>query len=387
MIPKKTTKMIAKDGNGNLVQLLPEIETASTIDASSDVPVSNAALASALEDIENSLPASALLDVMEEEPTALNTTELDDEALIVWMKSLPSWSITINTEAKTAGSKMGQIPFCLHNVEGASMTVNWGDGNIENYSPSNATENHCNVHEYAEAGIYTITITSASFEDLYIWSNIYDEYYRLAIYRDTLIAVNTPLPKLAGVYGPIGSGDYDGWQDDTLTWCFGNCSNLSNIPENIFINNQHITDFSHCFQSCNLSTIPAGLFNNNINATDFSSCFYGNTIQTIPDGLFNNNVNATDFNSCFIYCYSLQSIPVNLFKNNIAIADIGYCFCECSSLGSFTVHIGSSLVSDCYNFVDKKTGTTRTVYVPSGSTTQTTFNAQASSLGLTIIGE
>ena len=141
------------------------------------------------------------------------------------------------------------------------------------------------------------------------------------------------------------------------------------------------------FALCNLSTIPAGLFNNNINATDFSSCFYGNTIQTIPDGLFNNNVNALNFSGCFIYCSSLQSIPVNLFKNNIAITDIGYCFCECSSLGNFTVHIGSSLVSDCSGFVDKKTGTTRTIYVPSGSTTQTKFNAVASSLGLTIIGE
>jgi hypothetical protein len=69
------------------------------------------------------------------------------------------------------------------------------------------------------------------------------------------------------------------------------------------------------------------------------------------------------------------------------VTSFEHCFSICSSLTDFTLHIGSSLVSNCSYFVTKKTGTTRTIYVPNNSTTQTTFNSVASSLGLTIIGE
>jgi hypothetical protein len=51
------------------------------------------------------------------------------------------------------------------------------------------------------------------------------------------------------------------------------------------------------------------------------------------------------------------------------------------------LHIGSSLVASCSSFVSKIAGTTRTIYVPDSSTTYTTFNNQATTLGLTIIAE
>ena len=421
MIPKKTTKMIVKDGSGNLVQLLPEIETASAIDASSDVPVSNAALASALEDIEDSLPASALLDVMDEEPTALNTTELDDEALIVWMQP-ESWSITINTELAGAGEKKGQIPFNLYAMHdlleiNASIKVDWGDGNKLTYSTSTESENKCVTYEYANPGIYTITIYSNLFESLYIWSSqLNNDPDDPSVYRATLTSINSPLPRLAGEYSFIGSGDFASFGTTTFEYCFDDCSSLQSIPSGMFDNNTQIMIFGGCFSGCrSLQSIPSGLFDKNTAATDFAGCFHlctslsaipaglfdHNTLVTsffncfnrctsltsIPEGLFDHNTAVTMFFNCFNGCSSLQSIPSELFANNTAVTDFRYCFDSCSSLNDFILHIGSSLVSNCTSFVTKKTGTTRTIYVPSGSTTQTTFNSKASTLGLTIIGE
>lgn len=408
MIPKKTTKMIVKDGSGNLVQLLPEIETASTIDASSDVPVSNAALASALEDIEDSLPASALLDVMEEEPTALNTTELDDEALIVWMEPpVPSWSFTINTELVSSGNKLGDIPFDLvyiKNSSSAQITVSWGDGNIETYSAENGEpvqiSGNTNIyavshslenlnfisHEYASAGIYTIEISSRDFDKLYICG--LTEGYGARYFNTSVISINSSLPKLAGCMALDFETELMIPSDNNFYRVFAECDNLQSIPNNLFYNNPEATQFWGCFRECySLQSIPAGLFDRNVNATDFGACFWDcHSIQSIPAGLFNYNTAATNFYGCFSNC-GLQSIPTNLFANNIAATNFYGCFDNCSSINDLTIHIGSAIVNSCHYFVDNKANTTRTIYVPSGSTTQTSFNNVASSLGLTIIGE
>lgn len=364
MIPKKTTKMIVKNGSGNLVQLLPEIEAASTIDASSDVPVSNAALASALEDIEDSLPASALLDVMDEEPTALNTTELDDEALIVWMEPpMPSWSITINTELAGAGEKTGQIPFDIRpyayneNSSLLSMIVDWGDGNVTMHT-SEDNDNTTDIsHEYANAGIYTITISSENFNQLYI-----EQGYFKNIYCQTLIRINTPIPKIAGTNGMSWYDDATGRCDNSFYGCFSGCTSLASIPSNLFINNATAIDFDDCFRGCT-------------------------SLASIPEGLFDSCTSVNEFLYCFEECTSLASIPEKLFEKNVAVTGLAGCFSNCSSLGDFNLHIGSSQINRLWEFVPLKTNAVRNIYVPSGSTTQTTFNAQASSLGLTIIGE
>jgi hypothetical protein len=392
MIPKKTTKMIVKDGSGNLVQLLPEIETVSTIDASSDVPVSNAALASALEDIEDSLPASALLDVMDEEPTALNTTELDDEALIVWIPP-ERWSITIDTEAANEGDRMGQIPFCLYGVEDASMKVDWGDGTIETHTSANAVQNSCLTYEYASAGEYTIKMESNDFSRLYLWTSIYGQEGEPAVYLVTLKSINESLPQIAGVHGWWYNEDIEeeeiGDNDNSFYGCFSGCTSLQSIPAGLFDKNTAVTNFGSCFQNCSLlQSIPSGLFDKNTAVTNLNSCFRAcSTLQSIPERLFDKNTAVTNFSYCFYNCSSLQSIPSELFDKNTAATGFNYCFYGCSTLADFTLHIGSSSVSNCSSFVTKKTGTTRTVYVPSGSTTQTKFNTVASTLGLTVVGE
>ena len=168
--------------------------------------------------------------------------------------------------------------------------------------------------------------------------------------------------------------------------CFYNCTSLTSIPSGLFDSNTAVTTFSYCFAGCtSLTSIPSGLFDNNTAATTFQSCFSTcSSITSIPSGLFDNNVAATTFYYCFNNCSKLASIPSGLFDKNTAVTTFSNCFYYCSALNDFTITIGSSLVSSASSFVTKKTGTTRTLYVPESSTTYTTFNNLASTLGLTI---
>jgi hypothetical protein len=205
-------------------------------------------------------------------------------------------------------------------------------------------------------------------------------------------------------------------QDNSLAHLFKNISyNFRSYPENLFQNNTNVTtfescfdgssyapipeklfrgmsaavNFSKCFQQCIvLRSIPENLFADCISAKNFANCFnYCRNLSSIPENLFKYNTEATSFSTCFQDCSSIASIPSNLFASNTKATDFYCCFNSCSSLADFDIHIGSPLVSRCSDFVTKNAEATRTVHVPSGSTTQTAFNNVASNLGLTIIGE
>ena len=353
------------------------------------------------------------------------------------------WEIIVNTEASTAGAKITGIPISLHNQPGITMTVDWGDGTESVLTQASYTEGDYtpSTHEYATPGTYTVQMTSTKWGKLYIdtASASSTSLAHLQAFRDTLIDVG-PLPQVAGtLYLPSSSPSV---YSNSLRYIFGACSNITSLSSGLFANNPQISDFSYCFIRCsNLTTIPSGLlantpkvtnlqscfslcpnltsipsglfannpkvtnfgncfqncssltsipedlFANNTQVTNFSSCFYScSGLTSIPSGLFANNSEVTSFSSCFNYCSSLTSIPEDLFANNTQVTDLEYCFRFCL-LTNFTLSIGSSLISSATDFVTAKSGTTRTIYVPSGSTTETTFNSVAADLGLTIIGE
>jgi hypothetical protein len=168
---------------------------------------------------------------------------------------------------------------------------------------------------------------------------------------------------------------------------FGGCKQLVSVPSDLFSYTPNVSNFNYAFSDCtSLSSIPSGLFANNTAVTDFSSCFtYCTSLSSIPNGLFDHNINVTSFYNCFSRCSRITSIPDNLFAYNTAVTMFSYCL-DYTGINDFTLHIGSPNVTSA-DICRYKSGTTRIVYVPSGSTSQTTFNSIASSLGLTIIGE
>ena len=171
MIPKKTTKMIVKDGNGDYLQLLPEAYTDSALNASSSDPISNAAATSALNATADKVAELNLFKVMENEPTSLNTEGTADKAIFAWLQP-ETWTITVDTEATTAGNRKAAIPFNLAaqtDQTNAVLNVDWGDGTTSTLSKLNYTITNTNasIHEYENPGKYTITISSMDWNEVY----------------------------------------------------------------------------------------------------------------------------------------------------------------------------------------------------------------------------
>lgn len=166
---------------------------------------------------------------------------------------------------------------------------------------------------------------------------------------------------------------------------FRDNSILTTLPNRLFANNTQATTVSECFYNCtNLKKLPSDLFDYTplINSTNylFFNCA---SLESVPEGLLDNITKTTSFAYSFRSCDSLANVPESLFEKNTNVTSFNYCFYDCTNL-SATLKIGSTKVSsatafctNCGNF---------TVYVPSGSTTQTTFETLATTLtNLTVI--
>ena len=284
--------------------------------------------------IENNLSIienSGSIEILYEEPSSENTSNLSNESMIAWIDE-PGFIFIINTYSLNSSNKKTSIPFDLYNVNNTTLTVDWGDGTTSTYTKSNyasstaltSTSSTSLIHTYEVGGEYMVTVTSNNFSAVKIYANSsITTNSPIYFYKYTLRQICSPFPTL---------------NTTNFSYCFSSCSSLENIPESLFKNNPNITNFSYCFSNCNL----------------------------------------------------FWKIPTNLFKYNTEVTTFNYCFSECTliSTANVTLHIGSTKVSSATVFIiTSSDNATRTIYVPSGSTTQTTMNSIASTLGLTVIGE
>ncbi len=429
-----------KNTVGELIPFYPVTKESCITDVNTGDNISDAvySIQNTVERLSNSGGIKVLY---EDDDSAIETfiNNQSNESMVVALEP-DYWSYTVDTRLydNTETNAKTSIPFDLYNVNDASIKVDWGDNTTSTFTSSdyssnttlNSSSSTSFIHTYENPGIYTVKISSSNFYKVKIYNNSNTTYggSPLSYYRGTLIEINNPLPELnitdfqyfLSYCRKLTTLTEDLFKNNTQITsfenCFKYCSSLITIPENLFRYNINVTQFGNCFSYCSsLTSIPENLFKYNIAVTDFGACFKNctsltsipenlfryntavttftycfescTTLTSIPENLFRYNINVTQFGNCFWKCSALTSIPENLFKYNINAVYFGYCFNSCSSLGNFAIHIGSSLVTASHSFVTKKTGTTRTVYVPNNSTTKTTFNGVASSLGLTVIGE
>ena len=384
MVQKKRSKLIVKTSEGSLIQLLPEIQTDAALDIQSPRPVANRAVTAALNQIEEGILDSNIVKVTESRPTAANSADLENESVIAWIQPSDNWSITIDTEASASGARMGQVPLCFGPGLSGSMTVNWGDGTIEEYTAETAYANEYPEHEYEEAGEYTIAIDCCRFGNLYIPNVLADEGNALGpdISANTLKSINSALPRIGGVFDCYSQTFIDG----SFAGAWRAYSHLESIPEDLFANNPDASSFAGTFSVCtSLASIPEGLFASDAAAENFDSCFAMCTsLESIPENLFRNNAAAKNFRCCFIDCSSLETVPTGLFAFNEAAENFNQCFNRCLNLEDFTLEIESLGVSDCQYFSASGSGN-RTVYVHANSETYSTFTAEAASSGLSVV--
>lgn len=267
------------------------------------------------------------------------------------VKTVPDvWEITVNTEATTQGEKTTGIPFNLYEQDGVSLTVDWGDGTTsiltsDDYTFDDAT---ASVHTYTQAGIYTISIQSKSWQNCYILQahasgnssynlpTTNNAIAPLYWYQRTLIGVGV-VPGLKGANYYISNNvPTDLYKSaGKLGRIFERCTKLTNIPNKLFSKNSHITDFYGTFEGCtSIEAIPGDIFHG-VPGGDFGRCFEGCfSLQSIPSQLFDDCTSASSFLACFTYCRLITEIPANLFANCHNINDLQSTFMYCESLSS-----------------------------------------------------
>lgn len=89
----------------------------------------------------------------------------------------------------------------------------------------------------------------------------------------------------------------------------------------------------------------------------------------------------------FLGCEKLTTLSVDTFYNNPLLTDVSYQFYETPLITDFTLRFSSPNINFVEEFCSNSSDANRIIYVPSGSTTETTFTGIASSKHLTIIGE
>ena len=124
-----------------------------------------------------------------------------------------------------------------------------------------------------------------------------------------------------------------------------NSAIFNKIPEDLFVNKQHVITMSS-FDNCNnITEILEDLFKNCVNAKYFYNVFYNcKNITSIPENLFKYNINATTFDNAFAES-GITSIPENLFANNPNITAVNYAFRNCTHLSNIPQNIINKCIS------------------------------------------
>lgn len=166
-----------------------------------------------------------------------------------------------------------------------------------------------------------------------------------------------------------------------------NCTSLTSLPQNLFAYTPLAMNFQSAFASCTkITSVAADTFASCTQATDFQQAFEKCTALTaVPQGFFTPCVEVTNFKSVFNGSSKIASIPNDLFQYNTKVTSFESALAGTSALGGFDLVIGSPNVATASSFCAKKSGVSRTVTVPAGSTTATTFNKIVSACGITVV--
>ena len=222
------------------------------------------------------------------------------------------------------------IPFCLYATSNTSIEVDWGDGTTETFTSEDAVEDVFPTHAYNTAGPYSVSITSSDWDSIYITDC---RNLDLDTWKGSLTAVNSPLPHLAGTH--TCADTYTDWAHipNVLQYTFYKCWNLSQIPENLYVNNPLVSSLTYAFNGCKAMT----------------------------------------------------TIPQNLLAYPTAVSNLsGFISGSQMSLGAFSINIASPNVDNATAFSGANSSVTRTINVPADSTTKATFDAIASASYYTV---
>lgn len=182
------------------------------------------------------------------------------------------------------------------------ITMDWGDGSIEQYSSGTMR------HTYSSAGEYRVTLYSSTG-------------------KMPLFEISPPrlvkriLTPLLTCY--TGNNPRKTFSD------FMDMSECRSIPKKFFIKNPQITSLASTFESFGWSRqcfLPPDLFKYTPNVTDMSSLLIFSNVTILPKGLFDNCPHVKSFKDALDTTNDLEGVEPTLFDNCKEVTDFSGCF-------------------------------------------------------------
>ncbi len=250
----------------------------------------------------------------------------------------------------------------------ADVTIDWGDGTIENFKGTYPT------HAYENSDYYIVSVKGSvpslnaggsgaspqkhQLTEIFNWGKVglrslrnafMDCKYLERIATDDIEAfaeVTSFENAFRNCYNleaiPEGLFEY-ATQATTFIYTFGNAGAISadnvnnrrpgmitKLPEGLFKNCVAMTNAQAVFASTSLTEVDEDLFANCPELTDASQVFTNTYLTTVPAGLFANNPKITTFNALFSTTATLTSIPEGFFDNNPLVTSFRQAFLNTS---------------------------------------------------------
>ena len=270
------------------------------------------------------------------------SVNVDFEKAIEDYRPTPNGNIQMLVKRNSLGTVHLQI-----NSTTTEYVIDWGDGTT---SEASGTGNKTYSHNYSSHIPYNVEISNCG---NVTGCNVNVEYN----YTQCLLA-----------YWTIGNSSVQNLYFHRNNFAH---NKLEVIGNDLFKNDNDITDFGSCFKGCNsLTSIPTGLFDNCTAVTDFISCFSGcSSLTSIPTGLFDNCTAVTSFSSCFSYCISITRADVPTFEKITNTSSWNRAFESCKNLAVVVAPQATPQPISSSTFNSSGTSVTGgfKIYVPDGS--------------------
>lgn len=132
--------------------------------------------------------------------------------------------------------------------------------------------------------------------------------------------------------------------------CFGQCKNLTKLPDSLWANCPKVSILQSCFLGCtSLQEVPTGIFDGLTGPVSFELVFaFCTSLTTVHDNLFKQCINATSIQTLFAECTSLTTLPEHVFDGLQNVTNASGVFSSCSSLLS----LPDKLFNDCTSITD-----------------------------------
>ena len=260
--------------------------------------------------------------------------------------------------------------------DGAFITnciVDWGDGTMTRVLSAYPT------HQYAEAGIYDISIVGkvGSFRAnqqpqcseailncitaIKDWGNIGVQSLKRGFYK--CLKLKTIAPPDEDSFELLTSAYETFYSNESLETIpegmfanapaltegystFSGCISLKEAPARLFAGCSNVTTFFRLFWGCkSLTTVAPDIFEGCTSAENFGQVFTNSGITAVPENLFAGCTSADAFTFLFSGCTNLTSVPAGIFSGLTTVTSVASAFSGCSSLTSIPEGIFSGLPS------------------------------------------